>query len=306
MQLTQAQHVFTRLSPYVRFVHYYRTGEAFRNDRRVIYDHLLLYTKEGYGWVGIERRRYRQAPGTLFFIKPRVLHSFLGDPGPDHLLMYNLHFDFIQQDDCARVPTFRGSVEETLAFPDQFRDDPTEHAAYALPEMIEHYCPDIYEQFFFEILNHAARADLASQLRVKAAMTGLLAHLYHFRDLHTTSRAANAAVTGLEGITRFMHEHLREPLTIEILAEQCHISKSYFSACFKEIYGDTPLHYLTRLRIDQACYALAQSDAPIKLLAEAPWFPHRALFHPCLHASGRSSARPLPPATVFASRGSDK
>ena len=264
---------FARLSPYIRFAHHFRTGEQFRIPRRVIYDHLLLYTKEGYCWVGIDDRQYRQAPGTLFFIRPRVLHSFHADNGHDNLLMYNLHFDFVQRDDSAQVPICRGSVQETLAYPEQFRSDPTTDNSCFLPEVIEHFVPDIYERFFFEILDHVSRPDLASRLRVKAAMTGLLAHLYQFHDLSSAQSLAGGALDRLEGITRFMHEHLQESLTLDHLAEQCNLSKSYFSACFKATYGETPIQYLTRLRIDSACYLLAHNNTPIKQISFDLGFP---------------------------------
>lgn len=268
----QAQDIFDHLSPYVRFAHYFRTGEGFRIPRRVIYDHLLLYTKEGGGWLGIGERRYRQAPGTLFLIRPRVLHSFYADDGRDNLLMYNLHFDFVEREDSRKIPFCRGTVEDTVAFSASFRDDPTVEDPFTLPEDIERFTPEIYEAFFFDILNHIEREDPSGRLRVKAAMTGLLAHLYQARDAQG-GRWADPMRVRLEGITRFMHEHLTEPLTLEALAEQCGMSRSHFSACFKSAFGVSPMLSLSRLRIEAARYALAHSASPIKHIAADLGFP---------------------------------
>lgn len=280
------------LSPFVRFAHYFRTGEGFRIARRVIYDHLLLYTKEGYGWLTIDGQRFRQTPGTLFLFRPRVLHAFHADDGHDNLLMYNLHFDFVERDDSRQIPFCRGSVEETEAYPELFRDDPTLAPPFALPVVIEQFSPEFYEQSFFEMLNHLQRPDLAGRLRVKAAMIGLLAHLYQQRDRRNGQPRVGSAGSRLDGIMRFMHEHLSEALTLEQLAARCHLSPSHFTACFRAAFGASPLQYLTRLRIERARYELAHHDTPVKAIAADLGFP-------TVHYFTRVFARQtgVPPAT---------
>lgn len=43
-----------------------------------------------------------------------------------------------------------------------------------------------------------------------------------------------------------------EPLDLEALAAAAHVSKYHFSRCFAEVYGETPMRYLTRRRIERA------------------------------------------------------
>jgi AraC-like DNA-binding protein len=46
--------------------------------------------------------------------------------------------------------------------------------------------------------------------------------------------------------------HYADPLDLEALAQAAHVSKYHFSRCFAETYGDTPMRYLTRRRIERA------------------------------------------------------
>jgi AraC-like DNA-binding protein len=43
-----------------------------------------------------------------------------------------------------------------------------------------------------------------------------------------------------------------EPLDLDALAGAAHVSKYHFARCFAEAYGETPLRYLTRRRIERA------------------------------------------------------
>jgi AraC-like DNA-binding protein len=44
----------------------------------------------------------------------------------------------------------------------------------------------------------------------------------------------------------------RSPLDLDALAGAAHVSKYHFARCFSETYGETPMRYLTRRRIERA------------------------------------------------------
>jgi AraC-like DNA-binding protein len=62
--------------------------------------------------------------------------------------------------------------------------------------------------------------------------TSLLPHLRNARDL--------------------ADRHYDSALDLDALAGAAHISKYHFARCFAETYGETPLRYLTRRRIERA------------------------------------------------------
>jgi AraC-like DNA-binding protein len=46
--------------------------------------------------------------------------------------------------------------------------------------------------------------------------------------------------------------HYPEPLDLGALAGAAHVSKYHFTRCFAQTYGETPMRYLTRRRIERA------------------------------------------------------
>jgi AraC-like DNA-binding protein len=46
--------------------------------------------------------------------------------------------------------------------------------------------------------------------------------------------------------------HYRSPLDLDALAGAANVSKYHFARCFTETYGETPMRYLTRRRIERA------------------------------------------------------
>jgi AraC-like DNA-binding protein len=54
-----------------------------------------------------------------------------------------------------------------------------------------------------------------------------------------------------------------EPLDLDALAAAAHLSKYHFSRCFAETYGETPIRYLTRRRIERAQDLLRSANLTI-------------------------------------------
>lgn len=65
----------------------------------------------------------------------------------------------------------------------------------------------------------------------------------------------------------FIHTHLREPLTLSILAKQAKLSPYHFTRVFKKETGYTPYEYIILCRIDHAKYLLKNSALSIKAIA---------------------------------------
>src|SRR6266851_9306564 len=58
-----------------------------------------------------------------------------------------------------------------------------------------------------------------------------------------------------------------EPWTVEKLSSHLNVSRSAFSAKFKQLVGEPPMHYLTRLRLTKAAAALRTQPAPLSEVA---------------------------------------
>lgn len=65
----------------------------------------------------------------------------------------------------------------------------------------------------------------------------------------------------------YMNEHFAENITVEQLASQIHLSKSYFMWCFKKAVGIGAIEYLTQLRLREARNLLITSPASVSEVA---------------------------------------
>ena len=70
------------------------------------------------------------------------------------------------------------------------------------------------------------------------------------------------------GIVRYMQEHLNEEISLNILAEEFHLSAQYISQLFKNEIGVNFLSYLTNIRIEQAKKLLLSTDYAVAEISE--------------------------------------
>lgn len=70
------------------------------------------------------------------------------------------------------------------------------------------------------------------------------------------------------GIVRYMQGHLREEISLNILAEEFHLSAQYISQLFKNEIGVNFLAYLTNIRMEQAKKLLLSTDHAVAEIAE--------------------------------------
>lgn len=61
-------------------------------------------------------------------------------------------------------------------------------------------------------------------------------------------------------IRRYIDEHFKENLTLDLLAEQTHVSKYYMVHAFTEEYGISPINYMISCRVEEAKHLLKNDD----------------------------------------------
>ncbi len=61
----------------------------------------------------------------------------------------------------------------------------------------------------------------------------------------------------------FIHASLNTALTVSDIAAVAHLSPYHFLRSFRQLFGLTPHHYLTRKRIERAQFLLSHTDHPI-------------------------------------------
>lgn len=68
-------------------------------------------------------------------------------------------------------------------------------------------------------------------------------------------------------IISYMERHYTEPITLKELSEIASCNEQYFCRFFKKISGITPIQYLIRYRIEQACRKLTEEEQSVSEVA---------------------------------------
>jgi len=86
---------------------------------------------------------------------------------------------------------------------------------------------------------------------------GLHAATAHGRDVRED------ALVRLQRARAFIEHTYDQPIDLERIAAAAGLSRFHFLRLFKDVYGETPHAYLTRLRLDRAKDLLATTDLPV-------------------------------------------
>ena len=104
------------------------------------------------------------------------------------------------------------------------------------------------------------------------------------RLMRSTSLAVPAGPQVISGnrqcamVKRYIDLHFKEPLTLEQLAEEAHITKYYLSHAFKREYGVSPINYMISRRIDESRYLLLETDLSLSQIAQLLGFSSLSYF----------------------------
>lgn len=116
-----------------------------------------------------------------------------------------------------------------------------------------------------------AKPDLGSE----RAVQGILDVMFSFimrKIVQQTSKREKTWSHAIQDVEikralEFLHNDLARPWTLEELAKQVGLSRAGFALKFKRTMGDTPLHYLTTLRIQAAMELLSSTEENIENVA---------------------------------------
>jgi YesN/AraC family two-component response regulator len=103
--------------------------------------------------------------------------------------------------------------------------------------------------------------------------------LGHMETALTRQQTLNRATQQLiRKSMAYIHAHYSESITREEIAEHIGISADYLTDCFRQELGITPITYIRRYRIRQACELLQNSEQSITQVALAVGFSDSAHF----------------------------
>ena len=113
----------------------------------------------------------------------------------------------------------------------------------------------------------------------------LVGHLYLFVDLLARSLTNKPLVSGnrlrhfyLQEAVAYIEEHYMDEISVEDIANNCGLNRSYFGKIFREEFGITPQHFLINYRMVKACELLLHTEKTISEISEMVGYPNQLHF----------------------------
>ncbi|MGV2886879.1 helix-turn-helix domain-containing protein [Paenibacillus taichungensis] len=119
---------------------------------------------------------------------------------------------------------------------------------------------------------------------------GLMLSLYiellriHSRNEPLADQETEHSLIGdlvISPVLEYITKNYMSPITIDFLADLCHLSTTHFRRKFHEIMGTAPLDFLNSTRIEEACKQLKSTDASILSISEQVGFQSISNFNRC-------------------------
>lgn len=101
-------------------------------------------------------------------------------------------------------------------------------------------------------------SDIHGSIDIFSLEKSTMAFVRHTRECLTGSTGTSGKL--IESAIFYIHSHLTEPLSLEIIAEQLHISPSHLSRTFKKAQDESLTEYINKARIKKAQEYLSDSE----------------------------------------------
>lgn len=206
------------------------------------WSYTLLLCHHGAGILDLADSRHRMTRGTFAVLRPFEFHAYEADP-VDPWTLYWIHFTGRMAQEYYDTLTAGGSRTCTTVEPD-----------LALVET-------------FERIRHALANDCSyrSLLQGSALLHLLLCDLHAL--INRPVQAPHDVRTRILRIVRALQDNPGSNLTIHELAGAAHMSAMYFSAKFRELTGQSPRCFISRIKMQRACELLAGSQLKVECIA---------------------------------------
>ena len=222
----------------------------------------IIIVIQGILYLQVDDKQYELKEHDVLALPPyHHLHGW--QVSPEHTQYFWFHF-FMKQggfvtrqvdDDMRGVATLFNKA--TAVLPMRFHLDAVERE-FVLANQIQ----DVLANHYFTTLG------------VDYLLTVLIIQLsddYH-RQISGPSLSGSAA--RIESIKNWIRANLSETLRVRDVAEAFTLNPHYLVRIFREQTGETVIHYINHLKLEQARELLVRSDLPIKQIASMAFYPN--------------------------------
>ncbi len=225
---------------------------------------LFLYTISGSGTIDTEDNEFILSPGFGTIIDCRKPHSY--HCNDDDWKFFWMHF--------------KGSSSAPMY-------DILYHDSICPIKLTER---ENFEQLSMELVHKAAQSDIISSLEISARIHAIFNKLIHSVIEGEKSTRRKTYSDDIDAVIDFIESNYHDPITVDDMIKQIHISKYHFIRLFRRVIGITPYSYLTNYRINISKQMLRSSDSSISEIAESCGFSDTSNF--IAHFKRHTGVRP--------------
>ena len=200
--------------------------------------------------------------GDVYVFNGEMGHGFKGAEG---LLLFNVIYDPEAMLQPISADIFAGQGYQTL-----FRTDPDCMRCATFPSRLQLSVDKLIQledMLATMQLEFAAQAD-GFEMMVRANFLRMVVFLARLYQSQPSRRGSHA----LTGAMQHINTHFLDPLRLADLAEIASMSVSHFTRLFKQCFATSPMDYVIRLRMLQACELLRETPASIGAVANKVGF----------------------------------
>lgn len=210
----------------------------------------IFFIKSGAGYLQIEGKNVPIHSNDLILIRSCSQHTEFSIPG-NPMEYYVIGVDGLKfgQDDSKNYNILKYSSNATTIL-------------------------EIFENIFLETKNkQSGYAEICHHY-----LSILILHIY--RKMHISFDASVKQTQSREChvAKEYIEAHFNEKITLDMLAEICCLTKFYLSHRFSDIYGKSPMTYLTEIRISAAKDLLITTNHSIEEIADTTGFSSGSYF----------------------------
>ncbi len=214
-------------------------SRAWHDKQVYIEENKLFYITKGELVLRVNGKEVLCRAGEIVLVPARTCHDYYLSP-LEECHKYWLHFK-MGSDGCEALEGMTAPLHMTV--PQEEREKVEERFSFLLEEEKEAFDP--YKKI------------------------GVLYELVIYFLEKTKAVLAVKPKGEFDELARYINEHLKEDLSLEVLAKRVCLSPGYFARRFKAAMGVSPSKYVSMVRLEKAKAALAESERSIqKILHE--------------------------------------
>ena len=214
----------------------------------------------------------------VYYVLSGTLYIRIGlrnyEYGPDEITMVNAHEPFSVTQEGAVVAAFDLELSsiETEVSDLWFSRNPTAESEpdplYVLKSLLARFV-----KFNVDIKEDKT-------LLNRSMYYAIVHHLLTFFRVNKPKLqvSTNSKAELMDSIARYIDRNYKQPLSLNQLAQQFHLSPPYLSKMFKQLYGTTFSNYLMDIRLQNCLQELSSRERSIEELSEQYGFPNSRSF----------------------------